>query len=95
MTFYKNNLNVSETCVETIANYRLVEAIKTGEFKRDTFYNKILSSEEFTNLISGKNLKKLLFEDQKIEKKRLQIEEYGKVIKIKLVIQFDGWEQIR
>ncbi len=78
-TLYKNNLNIPDSVACIITNYHSVEAIKTGKFKKDTLYDEILNAEEFANLISGKNTKNLLFEEQSFDKRRLYIEEYYKV----------------
>ena len=77
-----NDNKYSDAFLKIITKYQLTDAIKEGNFNKDSFYKKILSSEEFTHFISGKGVKELLFETENLNEKRFKTEEYYKLYEL-------------
>ena len=69
---------MSEVVLKIITTYHLTENVKSGKFKTDHFYDEVLNNGEFCNLISGKNMKNLLF-NEGLENKRFHTEEFYKL----------------
>jgi hypothetical protein len=77
-----NDNKYSDAFLKIITKYQLTDAIKEGNFNKDSFYKKILSAEEFTHFISGKGVKELLFETENLNEKRFKTEEYYKLYEL-------------
>lgn len=76
---YSKETRMDEPVKRIISTYKMIESIKNGKFKNEAYYDSILSMEEFRNLITGKNIKSLLFQEQSVEYKRFYTEEFYKV----------------
>lgn len=75
----KKENSYSHLITQLITNYHLVESLKSGKFRSESYYDEVLSGEEFSNLITGKNIKHLLFSDESLDYKRFYTEEYCKL----------------
>jgi hypothetical protein len=69
-----------ESTMNVITNYNLAESVKTGKFNQDSFYDELLNSDEFCNLVGGINIRNVLNTDTNVDSKRINIEEYAKVV---------------
>ncbi len=91
IALYSKETKMNESVKRIISTYHIAESIKNDKFKID--YDEVLNTDEFCNLISGKNIKNLLFNNIHIDNKRFYTEDYYKVINIliKKVIWSYGW----
>jgi hypothetical protein len=79
MYIFDKDAGLNEPFKKIISTYNIADSIKSGKFKKEKLYDEILNSEEFSNFITGKNLKELLFFNDSLDSKRLHLEEYIKV----------------
>ena len=78
-----NNNNFPKPFLKIITQYKLMDSIKKGNFKPDTYHNVIFTEEEFVNLLTGKETKELLFSPNiDLNEKRFKIEEYNKLYEL-------------
>ena len=68
-----------DSSLKMLSTYKMQEHMKQNTFDKTTFYNENLDVQEFTDLISGKKTKEILFTREPINKKREDIEEYYKL----------------
>ena len=77
-----NGNQFSPSFLKIITRYQLTDAIKEGNFNPESYYKRVLSSEEFTHFITGKDIKDLIFENDKLNEKRFKTEEYYKLYEL-------------
>lgn len=77
-----NGNQFSPSFLKIITRYQLTDAIKEGNFNPESYYKRVLSSEEFTHFITGKDIKNLVFENDKLNEKRFKTEEYFKLYEL-------------
>ena len=77
-----NGNQFSSSFLKIITRYQLTDAIKEGNFNPESYYKRVLSSEEFTHFITGKDIKDLVFENDKLNEKRFKTEEYYKLYEL-------------
>ncbi len=76
----KGKFEYNESVFRTITNYDLIESIKNNKVQKEKQnYDEVLSGDEFTNLLTRKAVKNLLFSDDSLDVKRFSTEEYGRV----------------
>lgn len=80
MALHNNKFN--ESVMRIITQYKMADAIKQGEFQSEAYYKKVLSNEEFTSFVTGKDTKKLLFDNDNLADKRFSTEEYYKLFEL-------------
>ena len=64
------------------STYNLSNSIKEGNFNKNTFNEEIFNKKNFVDYLTGKNYKKLIFENDNLSEKRFQIEEYMNLYEI-------------
>ena len=77
-----NDNKFSPAFLKIITRYQLTDAIKEGNFNAESYYKRVLSSDEFVHFITGKDIKELIFENDKLIDKRFKTEEYYKLYEL-------------
>jgi len=79
-TIRDKDVKLTDPIVKIISTEGLTDNIKSGKFQSDTYYDLNLSEEQFIDILSGKNMKNLVFSAKNINSNRNKIEEFYKVI---------------
>ena len=74
-----NDNKFSPAFLKIITRYQLTDAIKEGNFNAESYYKRVLSSDEFVHFITGKDIKELIFENDKLIDKRFKTATFGEL----------------
>lgn len=72
-----------ENFLKFITQYKLIDALREGNFSKENFHNVVFNEEEFVDLVTGKETKDLLFnKEMDFSQKRFKIDEYYKLFEL-------------
>lgn len=77
INYNKNNENNNIPFYKIASSYNFANGIKDGNFNRYSYNKEIFNKQDFINFATGKNFKDLIFENDNINEKRFEIENYS------------------
>ncbi len=74
---YNKNNEKNIPFYKIASSYNFVNGIKDGTFNKNTYNNELFNEQDFVNYITGKHFKDLIFENDNMNEKRFEVENYA------------------